>query len=123
MLLRELLRRVGQHLMLIRIEKGLHMNEIGNPSDKIVKQIDAGKAVKLETIEAYAQALGLTIGDVLRTVLIEPAQALSPEASALLRRFDMMSMRQRYILVAMAEELTASVALPRPNQPHVVHRR
>ena len=121
-MLRELLRRIGQHLMLVRIEKGLHMRDIGNPSDKIVKKIDAGQAVKLETIEAYAQALGLSLGDVLRSVLVEPSQRLSPEAAALLRRFDMMSIRQRYILQTMAEELTASATLPTLNQPHAVRQ-
>lgn len=121
-MLRELLRRVGQHLMLVRIEKGLHMVDIGNPSDKIVKKIDAGKAVKLETIEAYAQALGLSLGDVLRAVLAEPSQALTPEAVALLRRFDVMTVRQRYILQTMAEELTASARQPVLNQSRAAHR-
>lgn len=70
--------------------------------------IERGKPGTIAKLETYAGALGLSIVDVLSSVLKAAAQRPTPEAAALLRCFEHLGVVDRRLLLESAERLLES---------------
>jgi hypothetical protein len=77
------------------------------PSYKTVQAIEAGDAGTVESLDKYARALGLSIVDILQSVLASTVTPLTPEAAQVVRKFTQTTVAGRTALVAVA------IALPR----------
>jgi hypothetical protein len=85
-----------------------------NPSDvykrtgldpKTIQSIEVGEPGQVDKLTRYAEAFGLSIVDVISTVLEQTKTPLSPEAGALLRHFEGLNVSNRRILVELAQSL------------------
>lgn len=72
---------------------------------KTIQTIEAGDAGNVEKLQLHAEAFGLSIVDVLSTVLEQTKEPLSPEAAMLLRQFEQLGVTNRRILVELAQSL------------------
>lgn len=120
----ELWRAVGELLLVHRTRKQWNAVDVerhGGPSLKTVQSIELGEVGRVDVLARHAEALGLSIVDVLRAVLAPPVgPQLTPEAAAMLRRFEGLGVENREILrrlaqqLALAEEAVAAAAAPAP---------
>ena len=70
-----------------------------------IKAIERGEPGTIAKLEVYAGALGLSIVDVLSSVLKAAEQPPTPEAAALVRCFEHLGVVDRRLLLASAERL------------------
>lgn len=110
----ELWRAVGRALRDHREDRRLNASDVhraGGPTNKTVTAIDSGEIGNVESLTTYAEALGLSIADIIKSILAEGA--ISPEAAALVRIYDedlRDDVRSRTALVLAAEALAARAA-------------
>lgn len=112
----EMWRGVGKVFQDARLEKGWTLTDVqdhGGPTYKTVKAIEAGKAGNVENLKKTAEALNLSIVDVLYSVLSAREKKLSPEAAFVVRRFEETTVGGRTALVATA----AAVETAAPEAP------
>jgi transcriptional regulator with XRE-family HTH domain len=72
---------------------------------KTIQSIEAGDAGNVDKLHLHADAFGLSIVDIISTVLEKTKTPLSPEAGSLLRRFEGLGVSNRRILVELAQSL------------------
>jgi transcriptional regulator with XRE-family HTH domain len=97
-----------------RLDKGWTLSDVednGGPTYKTVKAIEGGKAGTVENLKKTAEALDLSLVDVLYSVLSSREKKLSPEAAFVVRRYDETTVAGRTALVATA---TAVPTVPPP---------
>jgi len=116
----DLWKRVGKKLLLHRSDKHWNASEVernGGPSYKTVLAIEHGRAGNVESLTLHAQALGLSIVDVIKNVLDETAEPLSPECVQVVRKFQSTTVDGRTALLALANALPDDAsAPPRPDR-------
>lgn len=104
----ELWRAVGEILLVQRTRKQWNHSDVerhGGPNYKTVGSIERGKIGNLQKLTRHAEALGLSVVDVLRTALRSTSKPLTPEADTLLRRFGQIGVKGRGVLLSMAQVL------------------
>ena len=103
--------RVGEILERCRIAKGwMHPIDVehhGGPTYSIVHNHEDGQIKTIGALERHAEALGLTIIDVLRAAVADVTKAPTPEASRVLRTFERTSIEGREALLAVVRALEA----------------
>lgn len=82
-----------------------HFAEIAEIDVNTIKAIERGEPGTLSKLEDYCFALGLTIVDVLSTVLKADERPPTPEGAALVRYFESLGVEDRRLLLASAERL------------------
>jgi hypothetical protein len=104
----ELWRAVGRELVAARLRMGLeHASDVegvGGPTNKTVSRIEKGQIGRTDKLAEYTSALGLSLADVLRAVLVTD-HALSPEAELIVRKFERATVEGRQALLATAAVL------------------
>lgn len=114
----QLWRAVGEILLLARSRKGWNASDVerhGGPSYHTVNKNERGGAGSVSVLTQHADALGLSIVDVLRSALEQSEQPLTPEAAALVRKFEATTVAGRQALLALAQALPD--AEPEPPGP------
>jgi transcriptional regulator with XRE-family HTH domain len=104
----ELWREVGRVLRDAREARKMNPSQVAKRSGidaKTIQSIEAGEAGNVEKLQLHADAFGLSIVDVLATVLERTKTPLSPEAGTLLRQFESLNVVNRRILVELAQSL------------------
>lgn len=106
----ELWRAVGRELRDVRERQGKKWNHIARETRprldaKTQQDIERGAPGTLDTLERYAQALGLSIVDVLSGVLKAAEQRPTPEAAAVLRCFEQLDVENRRLVLWTAQRL------------------
>ncbi len=102
---------VGKQLQDARLRrkwKPIDVERKGGPSYKTVQAIENGEAGNTESLDKCARALGLSIVDVLHSVLSSRETPLSPEAARLVRKFNETTIDGRTALLAMANALPSA---------------
>jgi hypothetical protein len=113
---KELWDAVGQQLLLRRTRLGLDPSKTGGPNYHTIAKIEAGEIGRVEKVEEYAAALGLSIVDVLRAVLYQ--NNLTPETEQIVRKYRRTTVAGRQALLSMAQALPDDEAAPpMPHQP------
>ena len=110
----ELWQGIGRELQRLRLTQKWKWSDVeaaGGPSYKTVQAIENGDIGTVESLDRCAQALGLSIVDVVYRVLETGKTPLSPEAAHVVRKFEETTVAGRTALVAMAN------ALPRAEKP------
>jgi hypothetical protein len=79
-----------------------------------VQAIEQGQAGTLQTLEQHAEALGVSIVDIFQTVIRTTAQALSPEAHRVARKYETTTVEGRQAFLTLANALPD--APPSPSQ-------
>lgn len=82
-----------------------HFADLAEIDVNTAKAIERGDPGTISKLEDYAFALGLTIVDVLSTVLKADERPPTPEAAALVRYFESLGVEDRRLLLASAERL------------------
>lgn len=101
----EMWKQVGRLLKEHREERGITqvaVHEQTGVDMKTIRSIDAGEVSNLQKLQAYTEALGLTLVSVLTTVLDRSKVPLTPEARQLLERFGRISIHARQALLLSA---------------------
>jgi hypothetical protein len=126
----DLWKRVGEKLLLHRSDKHWNASEVernGGPSYKTVLAIEQGRAGNVDSLAQHAQALGLSIVDVVKAVLDETEAPLSPECAQVVRKFQSTTVDGRTALLALAnalpDEEPARPTPVRPRPDRADHRR
>jgi transcriptional regulator with XRE-family HTH domain len=110
----DLWRDVGWHLRDVRERQGkkwLHVATEartrfqGKLDPKTIQAIERGEPGQIDKLELLAQILGLSIVDVLSSVLKDAEQRPTPEAAALLRCFEHLGVVDRRLLLESAQRL------------------
>jgi transcriptional regulator with XRE-family HTH domain len=104
----ELRQGVGQALERARLNrkwKPIDVERAGGPSYKTVQAIENGDLGTVESLEKCARALGVSIVDVLYSVLASRETPLSPEAAQIVRIFSETTVAGRTALLALANAL------------------
>jgi transcriptional regulator with XRE-family HTH domain len=104
----ELWRGVGRVLRDKREARKWNVSQVSARSGiaiKTIQSIEAGDAGNVDKLQLCAEAFGLSIVDVISAVLEQTKTSLSPEAGALLRRFEGLGVSNRRILVELAQSL------------------
>lgn len=100
-------KHVGETLLLLRTRRGWDQVDIerqgGGPNHKTVKAIESGNIGTIDKLTAHADALGVSIVDVIRSVL--SPQPLSPEAQYVIRAYEDAGLKGRQALLAMAQAI------------------
>lgn len=86
----------------------MDVERAGGPSYKTVQAIEAGDIGTVDSLDKCATALGLSLVDVLSSVLTAQLTPLSPEAAQVVRKFAETTVEGRHALVAIAKALPAS---------------
>lgn len=110
----ELWQQVGKILERARHDRKWRPSDVehhGGPSYKTVQAIEAGDVGTVEMLDKCANALGVSIVDVLHSVLASKVTPLSPEAAQIVRKYAETTVAGRHALVAMA------IALPTEANP------
>lgn len=105
---RELWELVGEQLLLRRSKLGLKpfdVDQAGGPNYKTVQAIDRGEIARVASVSEYAQVVGLSLVDILRSILQRESEPLTPEAAQLLEKFRKTTNGGRGALLAIAREL------------------
>jgi hypothetical protein len=117
----EMWRAVGEHLQRVRLArkwKPIDVERMGGPSYKTVQAIEDGEAGNVESLDRCARALGLSLVDILNTVLTARETPLSPEAASIVRKFNETTIAGRSALLSVANALpparSTSGTAPRP---------
>ena len=113
----ELWRAVGRELRDVRERQGKKWNHVAKDTtprldSKTQQDIERGEPGMLETVERYAQALGLSSVDVLSGVLKTAEQRPTPEAAAVLRCFEQLDVENRRLVLWTAQRLLAQQPVP-----------
>jgi len=108
----ELWRAVGRELRDARERLGKKWNHIAKETRprldaKTQQDIERGHPGTLETVERYAQALGLSIVDVLSAVLKDAEQRPTTEVAAVLRYFEQLDAENRWLVLWTVRRLLA----------------
>jgi len=110
----DLWRDVGRHLRDVRERQGkkwLHLATDARTKfkakldPKTIQAIERGEPGQIDKLELLAQILGLSIVDVLSSVLKAAEQRPTPEAAALLRCFEHLGVVDRRLLLESAQRL------------------
>jgi hypothetical protein len=105
----ELWEAVGDILRKRRLRLGWHnpidVQKHGGPTYHIVTEHEHGRIRTVAKLAQHADTLGLTLVDVLRTALEKASNRISPEAAAILRKFQQTSPEGRQALFLMAKAL------------------
>lgn len=111
----ELWRAVGESLLLERTRRRWNASDVERVGSgltyKTVQAIERGRVGRVEKLTAYAEALELSIVDVLRSVLAEAP--LSPEAAQLLRKYERTTLEGRTAMTALALALPDAKQSPK----------
>lgn len=113
----ELWRAVGEALLVQRTRRQWNASDverIGGLTYKTVQKIEQGRAGRVDKLTAYADALGLSIVDVIESVLSQEREPLSPEAVQIVRKYAQTTVKGRTALVALAQ------ALPVATEPELL---
>lgn len=105
----ELWKQVGRVLREKRAELDWNVSDVNKRSGldpKTIQSIEAGEPGQVEKLQLHAEGLGLSIVDILSSVLEQTKAPLSPEAGMLLRRFEGLNVSNRRILVELAQSLS-----------------
>jgi hypothetical protein len=116
----ELWRAVGEVLLLHRTRKKWKPFDVerhGGPTYKTVQAIERGDIGRVDMLAQHAEALGLSIVDVLRSALDRSSAPLSPEAAQIVRKFERATVEGRQALLALAQALP-DAPLEGPVEPH-----
>lgn len=98
--------------------KPIDVERHGGPNYKAVQDIDRGVVKKVEMLARYADALGLSLLDILRSALDRSAKSITPEAAQILRKFEQTTVEGRQALLSLAQALPDQVPEPeRPSSP------
>ena len=117
----EMWQAVGKVLERARLDRKwrpVDVERAGGPSYKTVQAIDAGDAGTVEMLEKYAHALGLSIVDILDSVLTSTRTPLTPEAAHVVRKFYGTTVEGRHAMVTvsnalpLADEMTGTPPIP-----------
>lgn len=111
-------RAVGEFLLVYRKQR-LHWDAVdverhNGPSGKTVATVEAGEAKRVDVLEKHAAALGLSIVDVLRSVLDSSGSPLSPEAELIVRTYERTTVEGRAALLSLARALPDAPAVGEP---------
>lgn len=135
----ELWQLVGKELQQRRLDRKWLPSDVeknGGPSYKTVQAIEAGRVGTVKHLTAYAALLGISIVDVLHSILTAMETRLSPEAAHVVRKFNETTIEGRSAFLAVANAVAPAgtpppppaVAAPpaprqRPPAPRAVARR
>lgn len=104
----DLWRAVGEILLVRRNRLKWNTSDVmrhGGPNYKTVGAIERGKVGRVGELTRHAEALGLSIVDVLRSALDKSSTKLTPEAAAVVRHFERTTVAGRQALVTTAQAL------------------
>jgi hypothetical protein len=86
----ELWRLVGEELLRLRHRHNWNLVDVqkhGGPNYETVEAVEKGRAGTIRALEQICHALGVSLIDVLRTVLASHTERLDPEVNFLVRRY------------------------------------
>ena len=117
----DLWQQVGRLLAHARVDRHwgvMDVEHAGGPSYKTVQAIERGDVGTVESLDKCAQALDLTLVDLLYSVLAARVTPLSPEAAQIVRKFTATTVagRQAMLTVAAALPLAAETTAG-PSRP------
>lgn len=117
----ELWRAVGELLLVQRNRRGWNASDVerhGGPTYKTVQAIERGDVGRVDLLARHAEALDLSLVDLLRSALTRTSKPLSPEAEQVVRKFERTTVEGRQALLALAQALpdAPEEAPPVPNQ-------
>jgi transcriptional regulator with XRE-family HTH domain len=104
---------VGKVLQRARMERQWRLMDVeraGGPSYKTVQAIEQGEVGTVESLEKCAQALDLSIVDILQSVLDSRVTPLTPEAAHVVRKFVETTVAGRSAMLAVANALPVADA-------------
>lgn len=104
----ELWRAVGEMLLVQRNRRNWNASDVerhGGPTYKTVQAIEKGRVGRVDNLARHAEALGLSLVDLLRAALSKTNKALSPEAEQVVRKFERTTVEGRQALLALAQAL------------------
>jgi hypothetical protein len=104
----QLWRAVGELLLIARTRREWNASDVehhGGPTYKTVQKIERGEVGQVAMLAQHAEALGLSLVDVLRAALERTATPLSPEAALVLRKFERTTVEGRQALLALCQVL------------------
>lgn len=105
----DLLRTLGRRVALARGARGWTQERlaeaIGIEPVSLSRWETGHRALSLSTLHLIAQALGLGLGELLGAEQTLPTPTLSPQETALLREFALLSEGRRDLLLKLAREL------------------
>lgn len=104
----DLWRAVGEILLVHRTRKKWNPIDVerhGGPTYKTVQAIELGDVGRVDMLARHAEALGLSIVDVLRSALDQSKSKISPEAARIVRKFQATTVEGREALMALARAL------------------
>jgi hypothetical protein len=104
----ELWRAVGESLLQTRHRRGwkpIDVERHAGPSYKTVQAIERGQVGTVQSLAQHAAALGVSIVDVIESVLTDARTPVTPEAAQIVRQFGEMTVAGRTALLAMATAL------------------
>jgi hypothetical protein len=104
----EMWRDVGEHLQRVRLArkwKPIDVERMGGPSYKTVQAIEDGEAGHTDSFDKCARALGLSLPDIINTVLSAREKPLSPEEALIVRKFNATTIAGRTALLSVANAL------------------
>jgi hypothetical protein len=110
----ELWQQVGKILERARHDRKWRPADVerhGGPSYKTVQAIEVGDVGTVDMLDKCATALGISIVDVIHSVLASKVTPLSPEAAQIVRKYAETTVAGRHALVALA------IALPTEAPP------
>src|SRR4249919_1236240 len=109
----EMWQAVAKVLTHARVDKQWRPTDVeraNGPSYKTVQAIEAGDIGTVDMLDKYAQALGLSLADILYSVLESRQGTLTPEAAFLVRRYTDTTIEGRTALIAMSHALPTAEA-------------
>jgi transcriptional regulator with XRE-family HTH domain len=104
----EFWRAVGEALLLHRVRLGLERHHVrlrGGPDGRTIEQIECGNPGHITKLQQLAQAYGLELTDLFRTVLSAESEPIAPEAHRLLRKYVTTTVEGRQALLAVVASL------------------
>lgn len=117
----EMWRAVGELLLVRRTRKQwnpIDVERAGGPTYKTVQAIELGEVGRVDMLEKHAHALGLSIVDIMRTVLDQTRAPLTPETEQIVRKFEQTTVEGRQALLALTRALPDAQPEGVPRGPH-----
>lgn len=106
----QLWRAVGELLLLQRSKRKwnpIDVERAGGPTYKTVQAIEQGEVGNVDKLALHAEALGLSLVDVLRAVL-DRSGVVNPEIEQLVRTYQQTTVDGRQAMLALARALPVS---------------
>lgn len=103
----DLWKRVGEELLIQRNRRQWDLIDVernGGPSSKTVLKIEQGDIARLDMLKQHVAVFGLTVVDVLRSVLEVPG-ITNPEIAHVVAAFERTTVAGRQALVALSRAL------------------